>query len=81
MDSAQLHNNAIIIIGLEWSSSICDVKLIFRVCLNSLNYFVTENGRNPNLGCDPLFADPSIRQTCCTSNSSLSEVASVNVAS
>ena len=36
-----------------------DAKLMFRVGLNSLNYFATQNGRshNPNLGRDPLFAD------------------------
>ena len=48
---------AIIVIGLEWSSSFA--KLIFKVGLNSLNSFATQNGRSrdPNLGRDPLFAD------------------------
>ena len=36
-----------------------DAKLIFRVGLNSLNYFATQNGRSryPNLG----FADPCLK--------------------
>ena len=41
-----------------------DAKLIFRVGLNSLNYFATQSGRfrDPNLGRDPLFADPCRKQ-------------------
>ena len=58
-------------IGLEWSSSLLLHRYeAFKVGLNSLNSFATQNGRSrdPNLDRDPLFADLWLRETSRSDN-------------